>query len=277
MSKYLKDIVLYTDKKYSVNTDNIYKKIHLRYVQKFNYYLEKVEFNGISTINLIITDVVSEHLTIKRFGAILEVLIFTDDIKTDNNIISFYSNVFTQIAKLNNCYNQNLIQVINKITCVDEIWTQILVRRKWNKSKTQNLTISFVANHRDNKLQFFLNIENKDKCKKSILFSELEGNGLLIKEEFKDRVKKVYWKNNSEIIIEKSSKSYWTYCLNKNKLDFYFHRAEIGDAHGQYDLALMYLKGQYVLKDKEKAEYWLKKSAENNYKKAIRMLNNGFV
>ncbi|MBS9774139.1 MAG: sel1 repeat family protein [Tenacibaculum sp.] len=277
MSKYLRDIVLYTNKEYSVKPKEYYQKIHFVYIQKLNYLLNKIEFNGILTINLVITDIPSEHLTSERFGNILEVFIFfIKENESKNYVISYYSNLLIHLSKLNDCYSKNLIQIINKIIDIEEVWAETISRRKWNKSKTFNFTLSFEINYLNSNMKFFLNIENKQKQRKSILFSEVS-NSLLVKQEFEDRANKVYWENDDVIIIEKSKKSYWEYNTNTGELTFHFYRAESGDAHGQYDLGLMYFKGQYVLKDKKKAKYWFNKSAEQNYSKAIKMLKNNFA
>jgi TPR repeat protein len=57
-------------------------------------------------------------------------------------------------------------------------------------------------------------------------------------------------------------------------VDFHFFRAESGDAHGQYDLAKMYLDGYLVDKNLDKALYWLKKAADQKFKRAQSLLEN---
>ncbi len=75
------------------------------------------------------------------------------------------------------------------------------------------------------------------------------------------------------IVIEFANKrDYWKYNIQEKELKFVYPRAERGDAHGQYDLAQMYLKGQGVLKNEEQGLFWLRKSAEQNFKRAKNQL-----
>jgi TPR repeat protein len=60
--------------------------------------------------------------------------------------------------------------------------------------------------------------------------------------------------------------------MANERLTFHFPRAEKGDAHGQYELAIMYLNGRTVERDAEQAVYWLEKSATQNFRRAVRLL-----
>ncbi|MGU3685188.1 hypothetical protein [Citrobacter portucalensis] len=58
-------------------------------------------------------------------------------------------------------------------------------------------------------------------------------------------------------------------------MDFHFERAEKGDAHGQYDLGIMYLHGNsFLIRDEKKACFWLNKAAENGYTKALKHITS---
>ena len=58
----------------------------------------------------------------------------------------------------------------------------------------------------------------------------------------------------------------------KTAFNEYHQRAEQGEAKAQTNLALMYLKGEGVSSDQEKAIYWLRKAAEQGLATAQYML-----
>ena len=55
-------------------------------------------------------------------------------------------------------------------------------------------------------------------------------------------------------------------------MEFHFPRADSGDAHGQFDLAKMYIDGWIVDQDIEQARKWLERSAEQGFPRAIKLL-----
>lgn len=69
-----------------------------------------------------------------------------------------------------------------------------------------------------------------------------------------------------------NKRDYWDISVTTQTAKFHFPRAESGNAHGQYDLAKMYLDGWIVEQDIAKAEEWLKKSATQNFPKAVKLL-----
>lgn len=82
-----------------------------------------------------------------------------------------------------------------------------------------------------------------------------------------------WYSDNTIKILQSNSRDYWEYNIVDNQLFFHYPRAENGDAHGQYDLAMIYLEGRFgVLENKETALKWLKKSAYQGFKRAINKL-----
>ncbi|WP_456787115.1 tetratricopeptide repeat protein [Cellulomonas sp. P5_C5] len=69
-----------------------------------------------------------------------------------------------------------------------------------------------------------------------------------------------------------NARDYWSYDIDADELDFHFIRAEAGQPHGQYDLAMMYLEGRPVLRDPEAARQWLQLAAEGGHAPAARTL-----
>jgi len=81
------------------------------------------------------------------------------------------------------------------------------------------------------------------------------------------------WENEDIIKLTNSNKrDFWQCATYILKNEFHYQRAEGEDAHGQYDLGLMYLEGTGVLQSKEKAIFWLKKSAEQKFGRALKLL-----
>lgn len=92
---------------------------------------------------------------------------------------------------------------------------------------------------------------------------------------FVDIVGGVCWINEYTVrLLRSNKKDYWDYNIKNYTVEFYFDRAEKGDPHGQFDLGVMYLEGKFILPDKEKAIFWLKKSASQNYAKSRKLLMN---
>jgi TPR repeat protein len=74
---------------------------------------------------------------------------------------------------------------------------------------------------------------------------------------------------------EVNKRDYWIYRTDNNLLSFYFHRAESGQAHGQYELGKMYLNGwDKHSPDLQMAKYWLGKSAEQGYSRAVKIIES---
>jgi Sel1 repeat-containing protein len=65
---------------------------------------------------------------------------------------------------------------------------------------------------------------------------------------------------------------YWIIDLNENQVTYHLERAARGDAHGQYDLALLYEQGAMVPRNRSLAIHWLSLAAAQGYKRAIRLL-----
>ncbi|EDP9826660.1 SEL1-like repeat protein [Salmonella enterica subsp. enterica] len=83
------------------------------------------------------------------------------------------------------------------------------------------------------------------------------------------------WNGDIILLLHSNKKDYWFLELNKKTIDFHFERAEKGDPHGQYDLGIMYLYGNnFLAKDEKKAFYWLNKSAENGYVRALKYISS---
>jgi hypothetical protein len=78
------------------------------------------------------------------------------------------------------------------------------------------------------------------------------------------------WISNDEIGVgHANEKDRWRISVGPpSSVEFFTARAERDDPHGLYDLGMMYLNGRTVLKDLDKARYWLERARERGYSKA---------
>ncbi|AZF18689.1 hypothetical protein C4J92_5252 [Pseudomonas sp. R3-18-08] len=83
----------------------------------------------------------------------------------------------------------------------------------------------------------------------------------------------VEWVNDQTIRLYQTNKrDYWEIDTSSREVIFHYPRAESGDAHGQFDLAKMYVDGWIVEQDFEKAREWLERAAAQGFSRAIKLL-----
>lgn len=81
------------------------------------------------------------------------------------------------------------------------------------------------------------------------------------------------WEDESHVrLLHTNKRDYWDINVPSGTVNFCYPRALNEDAHGQYDLGIMYLEGRLVPKDREKAIYWIRKTAEKKFGRAIKKL-----
>ncbi|HEY6527394.1 MAG TPA: hypothetical protein VIZ65_01780 [Cellvibrionaceae bacterium] len=82
------------------------------------------------------------------------------------------------------------------------------------------------------------------------------------------------WASEDSIAItKKNTDDYWLIDVNQSASDFFLARACNGQAHGMYDVGMMYATGRLVLINKEKAKFWLEKAASAGFPKAAAALS----
>lgn len=81
---------------------------------------------------------------------------------------------------------------------------------------------------------------------------------------------KLVWQDNSIALLGHSNKrDQWRLDVETLTVDFLYAPAEEGNPHGQYALGQMYLDGKlWVNQDRDKALYWLQKSADQGFARA---------
>jgi len=242
-------------------------------IDMYSYYLkeQKPEFQGIGKIILVYSD--KDDLDL--FPDVVKVT-FKQKEGSENNIWNLERSEYLKT------YHKKLIEYIlseggdvskfnkafeiveSKNFIFDEIWKV----KKWNPSRNAVATIEW---HFSDVIDIYFLISYKNGDQKRYFISSLSsGLGVL---DF--CLGGLRWIDNDNVILVQSNKrDHWQLSLIDEKVDFYFHRAESGDAHGQYDLGMMYANGSsFLKKDLQKSLHWLRKSAENGYGRAINQLS----
>lgn len=90
-----------------------------------------------------------------------------------------------------------------------------------------------------------------------------------------DTIGSVTWLDLVSLRVnKKKTDDYWLVNIESKETDYCSARASIGQPHGMYDLGIMYLEGRTVIKNNNKAIFWLKKAADAGYGKASRVLES---
>ena len=90
---------------------------------------------------------------------------------------------------------------------------------------------------------------------------------------FESLIGAVEWVDDQTVrLFQANKRDYWDIDVITQTVEFHFPRADSGDAHGQFDLAKMYINGWIVDQDIEQARKWLERSAEQGFPRAIKLL-----
>lgn len=83
----------------------------------------------------------------------------------------------------------------------------------------------------------------------------------------------VEWVNEKTVRLYQTNKrDYWEIDTSSREVIFHYPRAESNDAHGQFDLAKMYIDGWIVEQDFEQARLWLERAAAQGFSRAVKLL-----
>lgn len=254
---------------------------------QYSLYLRECRLpsGGIGKVNLFLTvrseddhirfdalDVVTiyRHIDVKEYGA----LSASDKNKNGNELIRS-----SLVAVFGN--DPQAVEIVNNIHVSIEK-NDFSKEAYWGKAvqspnKALKAQIFYSLSH---KLDVYLHVFNRkgDRIRSKLLWS--------LRPQYID-FGSLIWSGDSELrlyekIIDRRSvnadinnRDYWSYDIERDILEFYFHRAETGQAHGQYDLAMMYWKGwEKHPADREKALYWMRKSADQGFGRAVKMLGS---
>jgi len=243
-------------------------------IDMYSYYLreEKLEFHNIGKIVIIYSDkddVISD-------GDVVQIV--CNQKKPDGNypwklnrheyLKNFYDRLIEyvlhegwSISKFNHIFTK----VADKKFTFDEIWKV----KKWNSSRSAVARIEW---NFSSIIDLYFSILYKDGRQKRYFISSLSpGLGVL---DF--CLGGLRWVDNNNVALVQSNKrDYWLLNLTNETVDFHYYRAESGDAHGQYDLGMMYASGSSFLnKDLQQSLHWLNKAAEKGFGRAIKQLKS---
>ncbi len=116
----------------------------------------------------------------------------------------------------------------------------------------------------------FVLLDKKKKTElKRTLFTVLSGELPTLKMMHS----KLEWTGANEVRLTHSNgRDYWVYDTVAHTARLHYGRAEDGDPGGQYDLGMMYRRGQGVLVDEALAVHWLEKAAAQGHERAAKAL-----
>jgi hypothetical protein len=238
----------------------------------YGYCLGKVETRGISMITIYLTCNKQMNNIIKDGDGNLIIYCFFDQ-----EYFAILPNIGDKKQYYVKTINQALLFLCSYYSWEDtnfNIVKSIIFNNKYifkyrvgNPKKNRNRKIeAYVHVESDpilKKLNFYVYFEFDNTIKKILFTRTGEGYGMI---EY--IVNKTIWIDDELFkVIMKNKLDYWEVNVN-DYVRFYYSKAESGSAHSQYNLGLMYLNGQNLIQDEEKAIYWLKKSADNGFVKS---------
>jgi hypothetical protein len=114
-----------------------------------------------------------------------------------------------------------------------------------------------------------LGLEISGECKHRVVLTVLgSGIGALW-----EQLGRLSWINDRTLqLVLKNERDSWTYDVLDDKVEFIYGPAQRGDPKGEYDLAMMYLYGRIVQRDRAAAIHWLSLSAAHGFERAKRRL-----
>ncbi len=277
MPKYLRQVNFNCTPKLYEEYEEYFSKI-IKYLSNiYEFYVCPILNNeSVSKIILLITDEMEENIKVEpECGWVMGMFVRFDKSIFDNlnneEKLEYIQNLcFKGIEFVIESKNWADIKIIkekhNLLLSKQLLFADYFKKKKSSKNRKLKAQFYFEYNYQSNGA--YISVADKEKEFK-ILFAPTAYHF------FCGGIKTFIWINNEEIkVIYHNNRDYWIINVVSGKVDFYYPRIEKGDAHSFYDLALIYLGESFALtfKDKEKAIYYLKKSAELNNKRAIRKL-----
>lgn len=252
--------------------DEVSEEVHLRhlYVIRFvNCALSKQRTTKHYRINCHLKSESTAN-TVFTIGRIIEVNIsYSTVIHKEDEILSFYCDL---LSRLNDQFRVGLDCMLVREAVLELIKTEecIYSPKKVRSKDKQHSYVLYYTFENSNVLAVGVLIYNsKEEVIHKIRFATLPC-GVLVFDILKNWIDKNSWFNQDSIVIYNPNKvDYWLVSLN-GEVKFYFQRAVLGDAHGQYDLAMMYKVGRGVCCDLVLYQYWLDKAVAQGYPHAIK-------
>ncbi len=239
----------------------------------YEFYLKKVEANGYSKVILSFSSHSENHYKITELIDIIQVQIYyevkTTEIQEENRVLNLMHEALIHLAETYSWKQSALQETYNSIILKESKFHEYWKKSKFNRNRNLKCSIYWEF---DNEIKLYFTIHNQeDESTIKQLFTIISpGLGAL-----EDCLGEIKWINNWVVIlIKKNSLDFWKFNTKSGEVSFHFERAEKGDAHGQYDLAIKYLTGNGLIKNSGLGMYYMKKSATQNYSRAIKYLSH---
>jgi len=141
-------------------------------------------------------------------------------------------------------------------------------KEKWKPNKNKSLMLNIYFECTDS-INVYFALKDADNAITKVYFNKLPLSIACLE----NILGSFTWKDEDTIQLTHSNKrDFWLFSTSNLKYKFHYPRVENGDAHGQYDLGVMYLEGAGVLQSNEEAIFWLKQSAEQKFGRAVKLL-----
>lgn len=238
----------------------------------YGYYLGKVETRGISMITIYLTNNKQMNNIIRDGDSnLILYCFFCEDfflnLSSKNEMKRYYvDTVHQSLCFLCSHYSwneSNFENVRNLIIDNDYIFKFTIGKLKKNLNRKTGAYVYAESDPIQQRLNFYVCFKSDDSITMIPFAGAGESYGII---EY--IANKTIWGDNDTFkIIMQNKSDYWKIDTS-GRVDFYYEKAERGSAHSQYNLGLMYLNGQVVIQDIEKAVYWLKKSSDNGFLKS---------
>ncbi|MCC9043561.1 hypothetical protein LNQ81_12845 [Myroides sp. M-43] len=245
-----------------------------------NEILNKNNYNVVRLINLYLLE-----LKLKKTYKI-NCYLHNKEIETTVETTGNVLNINSSYVKKPDCIEE-IIDFYCDILVFLELDINIDVIKKYVKESIgrKKIVFSKIKKNRFYSYEMFFTFKGIDKLLIGVNIYNQQGHflreiafmttplGVIIYDIIDNNIKKTSWFDNEHIkILKPNNVDYWLININ-GQVDFFYERAESGDAHGQYDLALMYKEGRGVLKNLDLYNFWINESAKQDYKKALELIN----
>ncbi|WP_321785144.1 SEL1-like repeat protein [Burkholderia pyrrocinia] len=241
-------------------------------IDMYSFYLkqEKPECQGIGKIVVIYSDkdeIISDGNTVQIIRSKKsDINDPTQELDRESYLINFYNILIEYLAECSiDTYKFHL--ALNEVKKRNFIFCDVWGKKKWNKSRSLSADVEW---HFSDKIKLHFLVSNKNEDVRRYFISSL-APGLGVLDFCLGGIK---WIDNENVTLLQSNKrDYWQLDLKGGDVQFHYARAESGDAHGEYDLGMMYASGNSFLeKNFEKSLFWIELAAQKNFGRAIDQL-----
>lgn len=277
MGKYLRYV--HMNYSFEYNKNEVFEHVVLEAIVSYRFLFEKkskLQAGGIAKVTLIGG---SEKKHIKE--ELIDILIyehpyvFINKLNANSTVetvvlayINEVTSALTDLALLKGWDPEPIQSVKNMIEEKQFKFQGIFGKKVFNPSRNQSISVGWRTT---SMIEFYFLI-NDVKSKKEVshtFFKIPISLGL-----FESIFGHITWQNDDVARMWlKDKRDYWEFNTKTQESRFCYVPAETGNAHGQYQLAKMYIDGNYLVeKDMNKAKEWLEKSSNQGFPRAKKLL-----